>query len=65
MKLEVIQLDQETWELFIDGAQTGQYSSAAAARAAARRRISSHAQRLQWNNCSIPGKDHWVAYGRL
>lgn len=66
-KLEVIQLDRETWELYVDGAQTGQYASAAGGKAAARRRISSHAKRLEWTQCSAPGDplEHWVAYGNL
>lgn len=48
MTFEVKILSEDTWELFIDGNQVGQYKTAAAAKARARRFLPTSARRLVW-----------------
>lgn len=48
MKFRIAQLDATTWELFINGGQCGQYGTARAAKAAARRHLSAWHPPLRW-----------------
>ena len=59
--LEIVPLDATTWEVFLDGVQQGQYASIASAKAAARRRIHSTSQRLEWH---LYSDGHWMARAR-
>lgn len=57
--LEVVKrCDDHEWEVFVDGNQTGRYTSAVAAKAAARRRMSPHTERIKWTQRT---EEHWIA----
>ena len=53
-KFEIKPLDATRWELFIDGHQTGQYSSIPKAKAAARRFLASH-EGITWDQIREDG----------
>lgn len=59
--LTVTQIDHDTWELYIDGTQQGQYPSARAGKSAARRRCYLLTRPLKWHETSDEGRASWVA----
>lgn len=58
--VEVAKLDEERWELYVDGCQTGQYPTLEAGKAAAKRRLPAHTKRLKWEELT---DTRWVAEG--